>query len=235
MTEIGASAEPCMNTQVRLHLSRCQHVVICDMLCSSCTSTTNKHVPATSPRPPMPTQVQGHSSQAIARNCHVKIPFTAYSRTAPAGFVCLGSATLDLHQCTVVASAVSGSLGVPSRIDSSPCSELVCGVVLQGSESEHCTQPSTVNMADCSFSFQVPDAASTAGIRGSMPVGRAVFSREGSRLEATRCTFSGFGLDLKSHAAAHLTDCTIEGIQGGDGEGTQGWHMGLLCWAWFIS
>lgn len=176
----------------------------------------------------MSSQAQDYGSQAVVRNCHVDIPYTANSRIAASGFVCLDAATLDLQQCTVVASPVSGSIRVSSLNDASLSAELVCGVVMHGPGAGHCTQPSTVRMTDCKLSFQLPDAASAAGIGAASPSGYAVSASEGSRLEANRCTFSGFGLDLKSHAGVHLTECTIEDNLGRD-EGEQGWHMGLLC------
>lgn len=153
--------------------------------------------------------MQGADTDAIARNCHVQITYAHGPRSTVTAYVCSDQATLDLHGCTVAVAPAAGSWQHPSR--SATGTQWVGAVSVRDSDGMSDKLPAAVRMTDCKFSIQLPDDAR------HVTVGRAVTASAGSSLAAKRCTFSGFVVDVCERSTCRLSDCIVDGKQGGDG------------------
>lgn len=166
-------------------------------------------------------QVMHAGTRMMASHCTIEV---TYSQPVdlPA-FMCVDSAQLELSHCTVEFAPPQG-VSQMSQISRAASGRMdVYGVAAGGGPIRAGSDPVTVRMSDCSFSMRGAAAGSRA------VGGKAAVFNGGSRLEATSCTFTGFGLEINTRLGAHLTDCTIQDcIPGSTGAGHVQ-HMEIAC------
>lgn len=151
-------------------------------------------------------KVSGRGTQVTLHNCHTQLTYSSKPGTRLAAYTCIDGARLELTGCTVAAAAAPGRWQVApaSFIPGFPQVLVIGAVVGSRPELETSRQPASLSMTDCDFSLQRP-AAARAGLQR-----KAVIVEETGQLEAARCTYSGFGMQLKSKETAHLTDRVIQ-------------------------